>query len=126
MKKILRWLLTLGMVTVGITHFTSPEGFVAIVPDYLPYPLALVYVSGFFEILGGAGLCFRKFRRFSAWGLVLLYLAVFPANINMAIHHLPLNGNAVPIWALWARLPMQAVLMVWAGWYTRPEGNRFG
>ena len=60
-------------------------------------------------------------RRLAAWGLVLLLLAVFPANINMASNDIPLDGRDLPTWALWGRLPIQALLVAWAWWYTRPD-----
>jgi len=123
-KLVLRWLLTVAMVAVGITHFTQPESFIAIVPEVLPFKRALVYVSGVAEIAGGLGLILPATRRMAAWGLIALYLAVFPANINMAINHLPLNGRPVEPWMLWARLPIQFLLIAAAYWYTRPEGGK--
>jgi uncharacterized membrane protein len=87
----LRLVLAVSMVAVGVLHFTSPEGFVRIVPAYLPAPLALVYVSGAFEIAGGLGLLVARLRRAAAYGLIALYVAVFPANVNMAVHQIPLQ-----------------------------------
>ena len=74
----------------------------------------LVAISGACEILGGLGLLVPATRRWAAWGLVALFVAVFPANVNMAIHRLPFGKFPVPGWALWARLPLQAVLVAWA------------
>jgi uncharacterized membrane protein len=124
LKTVLRWLLTVGMVGAGLNHFIKPDPYVAMMPDALPAHLALVYISGVAEILGGLGLILPRTRRLAAWGLVLLLLAIFPANINMAVNHLPLGDRPVPTWALWARLPLQAVLIAWAYWYTRPEKRR--
>ena len=118
-KNALGFLLAFLMIGAGILHFKDPLPFVKIVPDFLPYPLALVYISGFFEILGGGGLLVPSARRYAAWGLVALYIAVFPANIHMAVHHLPFGDGPTPDWILWARLPLQLVLIFWAGWYTR-------
>lgn len=123
MKSILRWLLTIIMVAIGISHFLRPDPFVAIMPEVLPAKLLLVYISGAFEILLGLGLILPSTRRYVAWGLILLYLAVFPANINQAINHIPLDGNVVAAWKLWARLPLQLVLITWAFWYTRPDNR---
>lgn len=124
LKTILRTVLAAAMILIGVTHFRQPEPFVAIVPAYLPEPLLLVYLSGFFEILGGVGLCLSRVRKISAWGLVALYIAVFPANLNMAINRLSLPGSdPIPDWVLWARLPLQVVLILWAYWYTRAEGK---
>jgi uncharacterized membrane protein len=111
-----RILLAVAMIGIGVLHFVRPEGFVAIVPSYLPAPYALVLVSGFFEILGGAGLLVPRVRRAASFGLVALYVAVFPANLNMAQHHLPLAGTDVPALLLWLRLPLQGVLILLALW----------
>lgn len=120
---ILRWTLAIAMTAVGILHFTQPEPFVRIVPPYLPSPLALVYISGVFEILGGVGLVvpIAVTQRIAAYGLVALFIAVFPANIHMAMAKLPLGDKQMPEWALWARLPLQGVLIAWA-WYLAKVG----
>jgi len=107
------------MCTAGVMHFVQPAPFVRIVPDYLPSPLALVYVSGFFEILGGAGLLIPRVSRAAAWGLIALYVAVFPANINMALHDIPFGDMPPSPLLLWGRLPLQLVLIAWAWTYTR-------
>jgi uncharacterized membrane protein len=120
LKTILRWLLTLFMVGGGINHFLNPDPYVAMTPDVLPAPLALVYISGVAEILGGLGLILPQTRRLAAWGIVLLLIAVFPANINMAVNDIPLDGRDLPAWALWGRLPLQALFVAWAYWFTRP------
>jgi uncharacterized membrane protein len=120
-KTVLRYLLSAGMVFIGIRHFVDPEPFVRIVPAMFPEPRMLVLVSGFFEILGGLGLLLPWTRRAAAWGLIALYVAVFPANVNMAVNHLPMGDQVVPPIALWLRLPLQAVFIAWAYWFTRPE-----
>jgi uncharacterized membrane protein len=116
MRSVLRWLLTVFMVIAGANHFVAPAAYVAMMPSALPAPAALVYISGVAEILGGLGLILAATRRLAGWGLIALFVAIFPANINMAVHHLSLGGREVPTWALWARLPLQAVLVVWAYW----------
>jgi uncharacterized membrane protein len=120
-KTALRYLLAVLMVLIGIKHFLDPAPFVRIVPASLPEPLMLVYVSGFFEILGGVGLLFERTRRIAGWGLVALYVAVFPANINMAVNNIPMGEQALPPLVLWLRLPFQALFIAWAWWMTRPE-----
>ncbi len=124
MKTALRWLLTVFMVAAGLNHFIAPAPYVAIMPRALPWHLALVYLSGVAEIAGGLGLILPATRRLAAWGLIALLIAVLPANVNMAVHHLPLGGRAVPTWLLWARLPLQLVLIGWAFWFTRPTPTR--
>ena len=101
-------------VLAGALHLARPEPYVKIVPRYLPAPRALVYASGVAEMAGGAGLIHPPSRRLAGWWLVATLIAVFPANVNMAIHadryaaHVP-GGRA----ALIARLPLQLVLIAW-------------
>jgi len=116
-KNVVRFVLAAAMVGVGVLHFVSPEPFVRIVPPFLPAPLLLVYVSGFFEILGGLGLLVSKVRLYAAWGLIALYVAVFPANIYMAAQHVQLDpANPMPAWIGYARLPLQALFIALAYW----------
>lgn len=120
-KLVLRWLLAILMVAAGANHFVSPEVYVAMMPAALPAHLPLVYASGVAEIAGGLGLLVPRTRRMAAIGLVLLSIAVFPANVNMALNDLPLGERQVPSWALWARLPLQLVFIAWAYWIARGE-----
>jgi uncharacterized membrane protein len=117
---ISRWILTVFMVLAGVNHFLSPAPYVGMMPAALPAPWALVYVSGIAEIAGGLGLIWPATRRHAAWWLIALFIAVFPANLNMALNQLPLGEHAVPGWALWARLPLQGVLIWWAAAFTHP------
>ncbi len=125
-KEILRAILSVCIIVVGITHFLKPEQYVRIVPPQLPYPFELVYISGFFEILGGIGLMIPFVSVAAAWGLIALFIAVFPANINMTINNIPIEG--IPHYPLlyWARLPLQAVLIAWAWWYTKKTQEQPG
>ena len=91
-KEILRGVLAVSIIIVGITHFVRPEQYARIVPPQLPYPFELVYISGFFEILGGIGLLIPFVSVAAAWGLIALFIAVFPANINMTINNIPIDG----------------------------------
>jgi uncharacterized membrane protein len=115
---IFKYILAAFMVFTGVAHFRAPQGFVRIVPDYLPSPLMLVYISGVFEILGGVGLLVPTTQKWAAWGLIALFIAVFPANVNMALNHIPFGKLPTPQWVLWLRLPLQLVLMGWAWLYT--------
>lgn len=117
---VLQWLLATLMVTAGVLHFVVPKGFERIVPKALPAPRALVYVSGVFEILGGVGLLVPATQRWAAYGLIALFVAVFPANINQAVNQIPLGRKKLPRWVPWARLPLQLVLIWWAWQYARP------
>lgn len=116
-----RWaLLALAatFVAAGVAHFVWPERYARTIPPYLPAPLLLVYVSGIFEVLGGVGVLLPATRRAAGWGLVLLLIAVFPANLHMALHAGDF-AHLAPAWALWARLPMQLVFIGWVWWATR-------
>lgn len=99
--------------SAGVGHFTSAEFFVAIVPPYLPSPLALVYISGVFEILGGLGVLLPKTRKLAGYGLLALLVAVYPANIHMALN--PELFPEIDPSALYARLPVQFLFaaLVW-------------
>lgn len=121
-KEVLRVVLAVSLVIVGITHFIRPDQYARIVPPQLPAPEALVYISGVFEILGGIGLLVPYVSVAAAWGLIALFIAVFPANINQAINSIPIEGIPHHPIFYWVRLPFQAVFITWAYWYTRkPE-----
>jgi len=120
-KERLRVILAIAIIFVGVTHFLIPEPYVKIMPPQLPYPLKLVYLSGFYEILGGIGLLVPPVSQAAAWGLIALFIAVFPANINMAVNHIKLEYIPNSPWVHVVRLPFQAVLIAWAWWYTKPS-----
>jgi uncharacterized membrane protein len=111
----------LSMIAVGVLHFVSPAPFERIVPPWLPAAKLLVYLSGVAEIALGAAVLWAPIRRWAAFGLVALYIAVFPANIHMAINRVSLVEGAPPppVWALYARLPMQALMIANALWIAR-------
>lgn len=115
-RRLSYYVLAVLFIGAGITHFVAPTAFLRIVPPYLPAPLLLVYLSGAAELAGGLGLLLPATRRWAIWGLILLLLAVFPANVYMLQTHGA--GLPVPLWALWLRLPLQAVLMAWV-WVVR-------
>lgn len=115
-RAALRAVLGAAMIFVGALHFVQPGPFVTMIPAGLPAPLALVYISGVAEIAGGVGLFVPRLRRAASWGLIALYIAVFPANVNMAVHELPLGDQRISTFALWARLPLQLVFIAWAWW----------
>lgn len=118
LKTLSRYVLAVLFIGAGVLHFVVPANYLRIMPPYLPAPLLLVYVSGVAEIVGGLGLLLPATRHLAGWGLIVLLLAVFPANIYMLQLHK--NGLAVPLWALWLRLPLQLVLIIWVWWSARP------
>lgn len=114
LRRLLRLSLVVLMVFAGVSHFVTPGFFTVMVPPQLPWPLALVLISGAAEIGLGLGLLHPRLRRLAANGLIALYIAVFPANIYMALAEIQLAGIHTEPWVLWARLPMQAVFILWA------------
>lgn len=120
LRAVVRIVVAAAMVAVGVAHLIWPEPFVRIVPDWLPAAGLLVAVSGVCEIAGGVGLLIPRTRRLASFGLVALYIAVFPANIHMAVHDIQLSpGGSMPNWAMWARLPLQLVFIAAALWVGR-------
>lgn len=114
-----RWsigLLALLFAGAGILHFVHRDSFEQMVPRWLPNRELLVGISGIAELLGAAGLLRANTRVAAGWGLVALLIAVFPANIHMLID--ARDGGASALWqaALWARLPLQPVLIWWVWW----------
>jgi uncharacterized membrane protein len=106
--------LAVSFVVAGANHFLNPGPYLAMMPPYLPRPEGLIMVSGIAEIAGGLGILIPKVRRLAGWGLIALLVAVFPANVQVALHGWP--GVPMPQWALWARLPLQGVLIAWVYW----------
>jgi uncharacterized membrane protein len=117
LKIILKYLLCVFFVAGGLNHFINPAFYLKIMPPCLPWHLFLVYLSGFFEAALGLLLLVPAFTRTAGWGLIALLIAVFPANIHMALNPQLFPDISPP--ALWLRLPLQAVLIAWAFWYTQ-------
>ena len=104
-------ILAAFFVVAGLNHFLNPSPYLSMMPPYLPWHRELVVISGIAEIAGGLGILLAKIRRFAGWGLIALLVAVFPANLQVALHGWP--GEQIPQWLLWARLPLQPVLIAW-------------
>lgn len=113
LKRPLLYVMGVFYITAGVTHFVNPEWFLQIVPPFLPAPLALVYLSGVAEIVVGVGVLIPQTRHYAALATVALLVAVYPANIYMAVGDV-MGSELVQ----WGRLPLQAVLVAWALWYT--------
>jgi uncharacterized membrane protein len=112
-----------AMIAIGALHFVAPTPFERIVPPWLPAARALVFASGVAEIALGAALLVARARSLAAWGLVALYVAVFPANVHMAVNHVSLVAGQPPppAAALYARLPLQLALIANAVWLARRD-----
>lgn len=108
----------------GAMHFVIPRSYEAMMPPSLPRHREAVIVSGVAEIVGGAAVLSARTRRFGRWWLLGLLLAVFPANVHMAVNPEQVRGldlKRVPRWALWARLPLQPLAMLWVWRATRHD-----
>lgn len=118
MRSTARILMALSFAAVGLLHFTHAATFVAIMPPYVPasFHLPAVYLSGVAEVAGGLGLLVPQLRRAAGWGLLLLLVAVYPANIHMAMNGVGLPGMPVNQTLLWARLPLQFVMAALVWW----------
>ena len=106
----------------GGMHFVVPRFYEAIMPPSLPRHKEVVVISGIAEIVGGAAVLTPTTRRFGRWWLLALLAAVFPANVHMAVNPEKVKGldlDRVPRWALWARLPLQPLAMLWVWRATR-------
>ncbi len=127
-RTILRWLLAAAYLFVGIVHIRSPNGFLPIVPDWVPYPLETVVLTGVCEIAGAIGLMTGRFRCAAAWGLAAYAVCVFPANIKHAVEGVVVSGVKLG-WTYHApRLAFQPVIVWWAlfagGIISWPFGGR--
>lgn len=106
----------------GIAHFAFTQTEMAIIPPAFPNRRLLVLISGVFELLGAFGILLRPTRSAAGWGLLLLTVAVTPANIHMWQH--AANYPSIPYWALTLRLPFQVVLMAGIWWSTRDVSRK--
>ena len=109
---MLRRLFGVFFIFSGVMHFVRPRFYLAIMPDYLPAHKELVDASGVAEIAGGLGTLVPATRRAASWWSIATLIAVFPANLHMALN--PDRYRKVPKAALYARLPVQALFVVWA------------
>lgn len=114
MKDFFVYSMGLFYVITGLNHFISPDFYIRMIRSFLPKPREIVYLSGVIEILLGIGLFFETTRRFSAIGLILMLIAILPANINMAIH---CKEWPFPPLLLYLRIPLQGILIYWAWLY---------
>ena len=120
-KKLVLLGLAAFFINVGIDHFINPDFYLSIMPPAFPLHLEAVYISGLFEVLGGLGVLIPRLRKFSGWGLIALLIAVYPANIYMALT--PEAFPDVPLSALYIRLVFQFIFFYWAYLVTRPAYN---
>jgi len=114
LKIVLKYLLVIFFVGGGINHFINPDFYIRIMPPYLPWHRELVWLSGIFEIALGLMVLIPRYLRLAGWGLIALLIAVFPANIHMAVNsHL---YPEIPTVFHFVRLPLQLVFIAWVWW----------
>ena len=109
------------MIGAGTMHFVNPDFYLKIMPPYLPLHRELVYLSGVCEIVLGLLLLVPRFSRLAAWGIIVLLIAVFPANI-----YVYQNQDVLPAAAVLhlLRLPLQGLFILWAYWHTKPTKEK--
>ena len=120
-KKLVLFGLAAFFINVGVDHFVNPDFYLSIMPPAIPMHSEAVYISGFFEILGGVCVLIPGLRKIAGWGLLTLLIAVYPANIYMAIT--PEAFPDIPISLLYIRLALQFLFFYWAYSVTRPAYN---
>jgi uncharacterized membrane protein len=108
-------------MVAGTLHLIKPGAYLRIMPPYVPWHLPMVLISGILEILGGLGLLVAQTRRYAAWGLVALLVAVFPANLYMATNPIDAGAASIAPSLRWGRLPLQLLLVWWLLWCSRPR-----
>jgi len=109
MKSSMKYSLAVVFILSGVAHFVAPSVYLPMMPDYLPAPVLLIYLSGVAEIAGGVGLLIPRFRRAAGWGLIWLLVAFFPVHIHMVLNASEFDFAG---WVLYARLPLQ-VVFIW-------------
>ncbi|MDR3681559.1 MAG: DoxX family protein [Flavipsychrobacter sp.] len=116
------YLMVLLYVVAGVNHFINTPVYMSIMPPWLPYPKMLVYISGICEALFGILLLPVSTRRIAAWLIILLLIAVFPANIQTTLNYG--RQHDIHFWISAVRLPLQMVLIWWAWLYTKPREKK--
>ena len=116
-RKLVLFGLAAFFINFGVDHFINPDFYLSIMPPAFPLHPEAVYISGFFEVLFGFLILFKKFRFIIGWSLIALLIAVFPANIYLAMTN-GLAMNTTPLIA-WVRLPFQFMFIYLAYWHTK-------
>ena len=123
-KRVLLWVMAAFYAFAGYNHLMNPQMYLNIMPPGLPEPGWLNVISGLAEIVLAVYVLEPKTRVYAAWGIIALLIAVFPANLHVAINDIDMatgQPGAGSSAAAWIRLPFQALFVAWAWWYTRPE-----
>ena len=120
-RVIVRLLLAALFLFAGVVHLRAPDLFMPVMPPWIPFHRACILISGVFELLGGLGLLIpeRTIQLMAGWGLTLLLIAVFPANVYMAVAHVKVHGFPAHEWMAWARLALQPIFIAGVLWVTK-------
>lgn len=114
--RVSRWVLAAAFIFAGVMHFAITGAYVRIMPPWVPLHRAMVLLSGVFEIAGGVGLLVPRTRRAAGIGLILLLIAVFPANVQMLRNAQASHASALAQALLWTRLPLQLAVIAWVAY----------
>ena len=117
MKKLSLFVMSVFYMGAGVNHFWHSEFYLRIMPPWLPWHNELVIISGVCEVGFGMLLLFSSTRKLAAWGIVLLLIAIFPANIQMMLNYY--NQSNPKLWITILRLPLQIILILWAYSFTK-------
>jgi uncharacterized membrane protein len=110
----MRWGLSLALIFAGLDHLATPMRYVPMIESFLPWPHAIVFVTGLIEIAGALGLLLQRTRRLAGILLAVYFVAVFPANINNAVSGIVIEGLPQAAWYYWVRLLFQPLVIWWA------------
>jgi uncharacterized membrane protein len=110
------YLLAGLFIVAGLNHFRNPRLYLKITPSYIPFPNIVNYIVGFLEIFFGILLLFSDYTKLAAWLIIILLIAIFPANLNMYQNEEVSLG--LPKWVRFLRLPLQFALIIWTYQYT--------
>ena len=123
-KNITIYVMSFLYIIVGIKHFVDVEYFVSIVPTYISWKEEVVFVSGFFEILLGILLLFHKTRKLASWGIILLLIVVFPANIYLYVSEIPRDILNISKRDALIRMPFQIPLIIISYWHSKKISSK--
>lgn len=118
-KSVLRYAMAAFYVVAGVNHFRDPDFYASLMPPYVPFHTELVALTGALEIVLGVLVALPRTAPIAAWGIIVMLLAFLPAHVHMLVNN-HLYPQA-PTSMLWLRFPIQALLILWAFWYTAPR-----
>ena len=116
--------LSILYIIIGVKHFLNPDFFIAIMPPFVPFHKACVFISGFFEIIFGILILFKETRKAGAWGIIILLILVFPANIYLYTSEIPREVLNISKTQALIRMPFQIPLIIIAYWHSTEQEYR--